>query len=392
LDDRDKKDCVRIMKGNYIGRIVKDRYRVLRELQPGGDEYYFICEDITRRGFVDMRVIPCDYKDAEAFREAEIQFRNQLDVLCRLEHTGLPQIIEGFTEKLEMFIITDHTDGATLEDKLKRKNQLPVGEVLTLSREILSILDYLHGRYPPVIFRDLKPCNILVKNDGHVQLVNFGLARTYKPFKDRDTIVRYSKGYAAPEQYGGKGQTDGRADIYSFGVTLHQMLTGSDPIKTPFKLPLLENFRSDLGPMWQVLISRATNIRQDSRYQTIREFVKALDEVAAGRMPEGVPAESTPVAPKENEARREAESKEMPVEEHEVPLTPQKEEGGKKEKQRILALVIIMGVLLLVGILAVSLEVLKGYAMIVVIIFASFLFLGIMGYFIFLRRWGGRPS
>src|SRR5437763_5963833 len=98
---------------------------------------------------------------------------------------------------------------------------------------LCSVLEYLHTRQPPVIFRDLKPANVMLTTSGRVDLIDFGIARHFKPGRAKDTMPFGSPGYAAPEQYG-KAQTTPRTDIYSLGVILHQLLTGDDPSLTPF--------------------------------------------------------------------------------------------------------------------------------------------------------------
>ncbi|MDQ7822613.1 MAG: serine/threonine-protein kinase [Candidatus Eremiobacteraeota bacterium] len=264
------------MKESYAGRVIKDRYRIIRELSSSEEDDVLLAEDVIGGKIVSMRIIPYNYQDAEAIREAETMFQNQLDVLCRLEHKGLPMILEGFTEKMKMCIVTEHHEGRSLEQMLMVVKQFSQEDVQKWALEILRVIDYLHSRYPPVIFRDLKPENILIKNDGTVELINFGLARTYKPFKTQDTVVRGSKGYAAPEQYGGRGQTDAKADIYSFGVTVHRMLTGHDPSKSPFNLPPLSSLRSDLWPGWQSIISKATELKSENRYKTARDLLRDI--------------------------------------------------------------------------------------------------------------------
>jgi len=271
-----------LKKDSNLGRIIKDRYRLLREVSSTEDESTFVAEDVLNGKTVGMRIIPYNYNNADAIREAEIMFQNQLDVLCRLEHPGLPQVLEGFTEKLEMFIITEYFEGETLEEMIEKKREISLDDVTAWCFEMLKILDYLHSRYPPVIFRDFKPSNILIRPNGKVQLINFGTARTYKPFKVQDTLIRYSKGYAAPEQYGGKGQTDARADVYAFGVTLHRILTGHDPSLTPFKLPPLDSFRKDLSPHWQEIVSKTTELKVENRYKNAKEIIAALKSASGG--------------------------------------------------------------------------------------------------------------
>lgn len=178
------------MNESYVGRVVKDRYRLIRELSSGDEDYSFIGEDVMMGKTVMVRIMPYKFTDAESIREGETMFKNQIDVLCRLEHPGLPQVLDGFIEKLEMFIITEYIEGETIENKIVRKEKVTQEEVIGWSIEMLRILDYLHTRYPPVIFRDLKPQNILIRKNGRVQLINFGMARTYKPFQTQDTLVR----------------------------------------------------------------------------------------------------------------------------------------------------------------------------------------------------------
>ena len=132
----------------------------------------------------------------------------------------------------------DFIEGQTLEDYLAKApgEKLPLQEVLEIGIQLCKVLDYLHTRQPPIIFRDLKPANVMRAPDGHLYLIDFGIARLFKPGKKKDTIALGSPGYAAPEQHG-RGQTTERADIYSLGATLHQLLSGRDPSEKPFQFP-----------------------------------------------------------------------------------------------------------------------------------------------------------
>jgi len=366
------------MKENYIGKIVKDRYRIVREFSSGDDEYSFLCEDILAGKKVAMRLIPYSYRDADLMKEAETIFKNQMDVLCRLEHPGLPQILEGFAEKLEMYIITEYNEGETLEEKIGKKKEMAQEEIFSISEEVLKILDYLHSRYPPVIFRDLKPSNIFLRRDGRVQLVNFALARTYKPFKSQDTIVRCSKGYAAPEQYGGKGQTDARVDIYAFGVTLHRLLTGHEPSRTPFKLPPLNSFQETLWPWWQDIISKATELKVENRYKSARDLLNDMKKMKDGHRGNGAVMVQEAAPP---------EAAVLPPQEH--PGTGPSAEGGMKEgpadtKLIVLKLAGFFGlflcmVLFIIGVFRFALPA------VICIILCAVVFM-VAGYFFFFRK------
>lgn len=312
------------MRQEYPGRVIKERYRLIRSLATGDEDFLYFGEDLLLGKTVTVRIIPYKFTDAESVREGETMFKNQLDVLCRLDHPGLPQVMDGFIEKTEMFIITEFTEGEPLEQRIQKKVKIDQEAILEWSQEILKILDYLHSRYPPVIFRDLKPANILLRKNGTIQLMNFGLARTYKPFKTQDTLIRGSKGYAAPEQAGGKGQTDPRADIYSFGVTIHRLLTGFDPSKSPFHLPPLKDFRPDIPEGWQTIISKATDLKPENRYKSVGVILKALENMAQGKPLEPEP-EPVPLPEKEPEPPQEPSPE--PVASSEVSSMPEEKQS-----------------------------------------------------------------
>src|SRR5437588_9250768 len=144
----------------------------------------------------------------------------------------------------------DFIAGDTLEDYLDKYTQRPpVDMVLQIRIQRCTVLAYLHTHQPPIIFRDLKPANIMRTADNHVYLIDFGIARHFKPGKTKDTIPLGSPGYCAPEQYG-KAQTTSRADIYSLGATLHQLLSGNDPSQAPFQFdPLHFNTNLKYAPL-----------------------------------------------------------------------------------------------------------------------------------------------
>ncbi|HLZ56212.1 MAG TPA: serine/threonine-protein kinase, partial [Ktedonosporobacter sp.] len=161
-----------------------------------------------------------------------------------LLHPSLPTIYDYFSDAGQSYLVMDFIEGETLEDYLAKTSEgwLPIKTVLALGIRLCSVLDYLHTRQPPIIFRDLKPSNVMWAADDKIFLIDFGIARHFKPGQMKDTVSFGSAGYAAPEQYG-KTQTTPRSDIYSLGAMLHQCLTGNDPSgnnPTPFNFPPLD--------------------------------------------------------------------------------------------------------------------------------------------------------
>ena len=139
-----------------------------------------------------------------------------------------------------------------------------------------DVLAYLHSQNPPVIFRDLKPGNIMITPQGQVKLIDFGIARLFKPGKTGDTQQMGTRGYAPPEQYGQGQQTDARSDIYSLGVMLHEALTRHDPASTPFRLPPVRQLNPAVSAELEQIIARATQPNMQQRYQSAAEVAASV--------------------------------------------------------------------------------------------------------------------
>jgi serine/threonine-protein kinase len=137
------------------------------------------------------------------------------------------------------------------------------------------VLSYLHAQHPPVIFRDLKPANVMLTPEGQLKLIDFGIARLFKPGQSHDTQAFGTMGYSAPEQYG-RGQTDARSDVYSLGVMLHQLLTGFDPAAAPFRLPPANQVNSAIPADVAAALARATNNDPEQRFASVAELDQAL--------------------------------------------------------------------------------------------------------------------
>ncbi len=216
--------------------LLKQRYRTLNRLGQGGMGSVYKAED-TELGnrLVAVKEMSQKGLNQHEATEATDGFKREALLLAGLMHPNLPRIYDHFSEAGRWYLVMDFIEGETLEDYLSHtdKGTLPLEEVLAIGIQLCTVLDYLHTRQPSIIFRDLKPANVLRTPEGQLYLIDFGIARHFKPGQARDTIAFGSPGYAAPEQYG-KAQTGPGADIYSLGSMLHQMITGEDPSLKPF--------------------------------------------------------------------------------------------------------------------------------------------------------------
>ncbi|HEY7355753.1 MAG TPA: protein kinase [Ktedonobacterales bacterium] len=216
--------------------LLRGRYRLLGRVGQGGMGTVYRAED-TQLG---NRLVAVKEMSARGLSPEEVQeltegFQREALLLAQLTHPNLPRIYEQFSEGDHWYLVMDFIEGETLEERLAKTpgGRLPMPEVMQLGIQLAAVLGYLHTRQPPIIFRDLKPANIMLTSDGHLYLIDFGIARFFKPGQTKDTAPFGSSGYAAPEQYG-KAQTTPQADIYSLGATLHHLLSGTDPSQTPF--------------------------------------------------------------------------------------------------------------------------------------------------------------
>ena len=259
--------------------MLKQRYRILGQIGKGGFGAVYKTAD-TQFGnrLLAIKEMSQNSLTPRELSEAIDAFKREALLLAGLTHPNLPRIYEQFNDAGRWYLVMDYIEGETLETYLdKVGGKLPVEKVLNIGMQLCSVLDYLHTRQPSIIFRDLKPANVMLTAGDHIFLIDFGIARHFKPGQAKDTTALGSSGYAAPEQYG-KMQTTPRADIYSLGATLHQLLTGNDPSDTPFHFapPRLHPALADL----EKLLMQMLEIDISKRPARVADVKQKLQQVA----------------------------------------------------------------------------------------------------------------
>jgi hypothetical protein len=268
--------------------ILQSRYRILRAIGGGGMGVVYEAEDKRLGGrHCAIKEFSPEHLPLQDRAWAVQTFQQEAAILSQLSHPGLTNVTDYFAEGSNEYLVMELIEGGTLADQLDgaRSGRLPQAEALDMTRQLCDVLEYLHRRTPPIVFRDLKPTNIMLTPQGQVKLIDFGIARLFKPGQSHDTISLGTPGYAAPEQYGGQGQTDPRSDIYSLGVVLHQMLTGHDPTRTPFNLPLTRTLNGAVPPNIEAVIRKAVQVDPNQRFQTIAELRAKLSGTGQRRLP-----------------------------------------------------------------------------------------------------------
>ncbi len=258
--------------------VLQDRYVVMQKLGQGG------MGAVYRAGDRRLSTVTWAVKEMSQSaisgplerQQARDAFRREAEMLAALNHPNLPRVTDHFEQNGKAYLVMEYVPGETLLSFLMREGlPQPQPRVFEWARQLCDALDYLHTQSPPIIFRDLKPANIMLTPNGQVKLIDFGIARLFKPGQAKDTQAFGTIGYSAPEQYG-KGQTDARSDVYSLGTLLHQLLTGYDPTNTPFRLPPAGQVNPNLPQQLSDAISAATNSEPDRRFASISAFRAAL--------------------------------------------------------------------------------------------------------------------
>jgi serine/threonine-protein kinase len=256
-----------MLKNNEL---INRKYRVLEKIGSGGmSNVYLVRDEQTGRNWA-MKEAKSEEGDIRQSLVAEA------NILKQLRHKGLPQIVDIIEEGSRFFIVMEYVRGNSLRKVLDSEGAQKEDKVIEWGIQICSVMSYLHSRTPMIIYRDLKPSNIILKPDGSLMLIDFGTARRYKYNRSEDTINLGTKGYAAPEQYGNLGQTDPRTDVYTLGATLFHLVTGKHPKDTPKEFPMIRNVDSSLSPELEQIIARCCQTNALQRYQSCADVAREL--------------------------------------------------------------------------------------------------------------------
>jgi serine/threonine-protein kinase len=260
------------------GAVLDNHYQIIRLLGKGGQAAVYLASD-RRLGAWQVAVkeiSDATLTDPSEKREAITNFEQEACLLAQLKHPNLPRVFNYFQEGGNYYLVMDFVEGRTLKELLDdSQTPFPQRQVLAWADQLCDVLAYLHGRTQPIIFRDLNPRNIMVEPDGLLKLIDFGIARLFKPGQSKDTAKYGTVGYAPPEQYG-QGQTDVRSDLFALGATLHHLLTLRDPADEPFKFPAVSSLNSRVSPTVNQAIMKAVEYDRTKRWPDVASLRRAL--------------------------------------------------------------------------------------------------------------------
>lgn len=267
-----------LLSTNDVITGARSAYKILGLIGRGGMGAVYRAQrlaDGTIWALKEMRPPP-DTPQAEVEENRRL-FTQEANLLRSLSHPCLPVVADVFEHQGRPVMVMEYVPGQTLEDRIHEANApLLEQQVVGYGIQLARVLHYLHTRTPPIIYRDLKPSNVMLTPEGVLKLIDFGVARTHKVGKSKDTIAMGSAGYAPPEQYG-KGQTDARSDVYALGATLLHLLTNLPPI--PLQTPPVGSIRKinpSVDEQTEQVIIQAMALDPALRFRDMQAFEQAL--------------------------------------------------------------------------------------------------------------------
>jgi serine/threonine protein kinase len=346
------------------GALLHKRYRIVEILGQGGmgSVYRAVDENLG----VDVAVKENLFTTDEYAR----QFRLEAVILANLRHPNLPRVTDHFVIGDQgQYLVMDYIEGEDLRQRMERVGNITEDEAILLGAAMCDALTYLHTRKPPILHRDLKPGNVKITPDGHIFLVDFGLAKVLHGNQATTTGARaMTPGYSPPEQYG-TARTDPRTDVYSLGATLYASLTGIIPedglarAMDNTQLTPLRKRNSKISRRLAAAIEKAMGIDPADRFQNAEEFKRSLlgSKSKTQRLPGEYMIQPAPQEPSDPEQQSAIEKASQPLSsfnknnnnngDHQQPQQQVEERDFKprKKRRKIRIIPILLWVLLLLA-------------------------------------------
>lgn len=256
-----------------IGSVIDGKYEILREIGHGGMSVVYLAMDTH----LNKQWAVKEIKKKGSGKNDEIIVNSLLaeaNLMKRLDHAALPRIVDIIDNGVTIYVVMDYIEGESLDKILNEYGAQPEELVIGWAMQLCDALAYLHAQKPPIIYRDMKPANIMLKLEGNIKIIDFGIAREYKEQSLADTTVLGTKGYAPPEQY--SGQTDARSDIFALGMTMHHLLTGIDPRSGEAYAPV-RMWNPELSEGIELIIDKCVEPAPENRYQNCSDLLYDLE-------------------------------------------------------------------------------------------------------------------
>lgn len=262
------------------GTVLDGKYEIWKEVGRGGMSIVYLARDNRLNKQWAVKEIKND--GSKSTKTLLKGLEREANILKNVDHPVLPRIVDIINQEGVIYVVMDFIEGETISDRLKKEGAQPQELVIEWGLQLASALDYLHNMNPPVIYRDMKPSNVMIKPEGGVKLIDFGTAKEYDVENNADTTALGTRGYAAPEQFGdskGRGiyNTDERTDIYNLGATLYHIVTGMNPCEPPYEIRPIREWNPALSSGLEKILLKCTQADPKDRYQNCSELMYALE-------------------------------------------------------------------------------------------------------------------
>ncbi len=263
-----------------VGLVLDGKYEILKEIGQGGMSIVYVAMDNRLNKQWAVKELKNDGSQSVEMQLKGIE--REANILKKVDHPVLPRIVDIIDKDGTVYVVMDYIQGLALDRILKEDGAQPQENVIEWAKQLASALDYLHSLNPPIIYRDMKPSNIMLQPDGRVKLIDFGTAKEYKVENIADTTALGTRGYAAPEQFGdelGHGiyKTDARTDIYCLGATIYHIVTGKNPCEPPYEMRPIREWNPALSSGLEKIILKCIQPNPEDRYQNCSELIYALE-------------------------------------------------------------------------------------------------------------------
>lgn len=259
-----------------IGSLVDGKYKILSEIGHGGmSVVYMAINEKANKTWAVKEVRKDGKMDFNTVRQGLMA---EIETLKKLKHPNLPSIVDVIEDEDSFIIVMDYIEGRSLDKIIEENGAQPESFVVEWAKQLCDVFGYLHSRTPAIIYRDMKPANVMLKPDGNIMVIDFGTAKNYEIDLGETTGIG-TIGYAAPEQYigSGLGRTDARTDIYCLGITLYHLLTNIDPCKNLINDKSIRKINPALSHGLDAIIQKCTQYQPEDRYQTCAELMYDLE-------------------------------------------------------------------------------------------------------------------
>ena len=263
-----------------VGTILGGKYEILKKIGQGGMSIVYLAMDThLNKQWAVKEIKKSKSQNTKTLLKS---LQREANILKMVDHPVLPRIVDIINHNGTVVVVMDYIEGRPMSEVLKLEGAQSQEQTIEWAKDLCSALNYLHSMDPPIIYRDMKPSNIMLKPDGKVKLIDFGTAKEFDVESIADTTALGTRGYAAPEQFGdarGRGiyRTDARTDIYSLGATLYHIVTGKNPSEPPYVIKKIRDWNPNLSNGLEKIIDKCTKPNPEERYQNCSELIYDLE-------------------------------------------------------------------------------------------------------------------